>query len=106
MIRLKYEFTNVKLKFIFICYIIFIILIYIYSTLIKKQNDNKSQFNTLYYSKDYIRNKFIIIQNTCNTCGLFSFYKLSIGCIFQNNSNIKRIKGTEIDLIVFQNNIL
>lgn len=81
MIRLKYEFTNVKLKFIFICYIIFIILIYIYSTLIKKQNDNKSKFNTLYYSKDYIRNKFIIIQNTCNTCGLFSFYKLSIGCI-------------------------
>ena len=82
MFILNYRYYNFILKYTIIFYLLLIILFYIYHYIIQKnENENKKSFNNLYTTKDYKNNKFIIIQHTCKTCGLFSFYKMSIGCI-------------------------
>ena len=81
MIIININYKNYILKFTIVCYQIFIIFVFIFFINSQKEKINKNTFNKLLNSKDYKNNKFIIVRHNCNTCGLFSFYKLSIGCI-------------------------
>ena len=84
MIKITINYKNYKLKFNFLCILILIIII-INTCFITNQKEKKieNMFKNWFKSKDYKNNKFIIIQHNCNTCGLFSFYKVSIGCILK-----------------------
>lgn len=81
MIEIEINYKTYILKYIILCYLIFIKLFLYFFIINTKQKENT--FKNLLNSKDYKNNKFIIIQHNCNTCGLFSFYKLSVGCILK-----------------------
>lgn len=83
MIIIKFKSENSILKSIFLCYLILNISIYNYYIHRKIKRENKITSYNLLNSSNYKNNRFIIIQHTCDTCGLFSFYKLSIGCIHE-----------------------
>jgi len=82
MIKITINYKNYKLKFNFLCILILIIINTFFITN-QKEKKIENMFKNWFKSKDYKNNKFIIIQHNCNTCGLFSFYKVSIGCILK-----------------------
>ena len=86
MIKIIKYHNNYILKFIILFNLIFIGIFLIFFLINKKEKENT--FKNLLNSKDYKNNKFIIIQHNCNTCGLFSFYKVSVGWIIINIINI------------------
>ena len=81
MIKIIKYHNNYILKFIILFNLIFIGIFLNFFLINKKENENT--LKNLLNSKDYKNNKFIIIQHNCNTCGLFSFYKVSVGCILK-----------------------
>ena len=67
---LKIILINLTLLILFICIIS-----------CNNKKDYGDYFSDGLKHKDYTNNKFLILQHTCSTCGLFSFFKVSLGCI-------------------------
>ena len=83
MLQFNNNYKKYLLKYTILFYLLCIILIYIFFSINRKEKKIKNTNDNLLNAKDYKNNKFIIVQNNCNTCGLFSFYKMSIGCILK-----------------------
>ena len=81
MFVLHIKLNNYLLKFLILNYLLFFLFLYIYLYIYNNKIKNKHKFSNSLTFKNYSTNKFIIIKHTCKLCGLFSFYKVSLGCI-------------------------
>jgi len=70
----------IKFKIIFIYKSSIILLLIIILNILYK-TDNEFSISKIIKQKNYENNDFIIIQYNCYTCGLFSIYKVNLGCI-------------------------
>ena len=73
--------NNLYVKINLIFYILFILIfIYIYING-NKNKEEQNKYSILSNKKDYKNNKFLIIQRRSKSCGLFSYFMVSLGCI-------------------------